>query len=89
MDVGRTLGYTIMGEDFIFGESKVPAKPPDFEFGKKWWHVAQKLLFAGKIKSHRVEVRSGGLDGILSGLDDLKNGKVSGKKLVYQISDEK
>jgi len=87
VDVVMTLAYTIVGEEFTFGGRKIPAKPQDFEFGKKWWSVAQKLLYEGKIKPHRVEVRQGGLDGILSGLDDLKNGKVSGKKLVYMISD--
>ena len=89
VDVGMTLGYTIIGEEFTVRETVVPAKPQDFEFGKKWWPVAQKLLFEGKVKPHRVEVRPGGLDGILDGLDDLKNGKVSGKKLVYRISDTK
>jgi hypothetical protein len=89
VDVGYSLGYTIIGEEFVIMGMNFRAKPQDFEFGKKWWLVAQKLLYERKIKPHRVEVRPGGLDGILSGLDDLKNGKVSGKKLVYRISNDK
>jgi len=87
VNVGRTLGYTMIGDGFYLGGNKFPAKPQDFEFGKKWWSIAWKLLSEGKIKLHKVEVRPGGLDGILDGLDDLKNGKVSGKKLVCRISD--
>lgn len=89
VEVGLTLGYTIAGEGFTIRGNEIPAKPQDYEFGKKWWSVAEKLLCEGKVKPHRVEVRPNGLDGILSGLDDLKNGKVSGKKLVYRIGDAK
>ena len=63
VNVGRTLGYTMIGEEFYLGGNKFPAKPQDFEFGKKWWSIAW------------------------SGLDDLKNGKVSGKTLVCRIND--
>lgn len=49
--------------------------------------VMQALLDEGKIKSHPVSVGMGGLDGVLGGLEELKGGKVSGKKLVYRIAD--
>jgi NADPH:quinone reductase-like Zn-dependent oxidoreductase len=87
VDVGFTLAYTIWGEDVVFRGTKIPTKPEDFEFAKKFWDTTEKLLAEGKIKTHRAEVRPGGLDGILSGLDDLEHQRVSGKKLVYRIGE--
>lgn len=39
--------------------------------------TAEKLFAEGKLKTHHAEVRPGGLDGITSELDDLKDEKVS------------
>jgi NADPH:quinone reductase-like Zn-dependent oxidoreductase len=78
---GFTLGYTAFGENF---SDKYPASQTDFEFSVKFWKVAADLLNEGKIKPHPTEVR-GGLEDIPQGLKDLKDGKVSGKKLVYRI----
>lgn len=50
-----------------------------------FWNMAEKLFAEGKVKAHPKEVRSGGLEGIFGGLNDLKTGKVSGTKLVYKI----
>jgi NADPH:quinone reductase-like Zn-dependent oxidoreductase len=83
-----TLGYTALGEAFHkFGKDSA-AKPEDFAFSSKFSELSQKLIEDKKIKPHRHEVREGGLDGILAGLDDMKNGKISGVKVVYRISDE-
>lgn len=84
-----TLGYTIFGEAFEkgFGPGEFPAKPEDYEFGKKFWKLAEGLLAEGKFKVHRPDVRSGGLEDVLDGLEELRLGKVSGKKLVYKIGD--
>ena len=49
--------------------------------------VADPLIAEGKIKVHPPEVRGEGLKGVLSGLQDLKAGKVSGKKLVYRVEE--
>lgn len=38
----------------------------------------------GKIKVHKPRVGSG-MENILDGLDQLKNNKVSGEKLVYRL----
>lgn len=78
---GWTLGYTALGEVF---SDKVPAKPEDYEFGVKFWRAAEELLNNGSIKAHPTLVRDG-LEGVPRGLDDLKDGKVSGKKLVYRV----
>ncbi|KAJ5718379.1 hypothetical protein N7488_004025 [Penicillium malachiteum] len=82
-----TLGYTIIGEAFSFGPNPIPAKPEDLAFGAKWWVEAEKLLAAGTIKVHPPKVNPGGLKGVLDGLQLLKEDKVSGEKLVYNVSE--
>ncbi|EUC27697.1 hypothetical protein COCCADRAFT_111014 [Bipolaris zeicola 26-R-13] len=76
-----TLGYTALGERF---NERLDAKPQDYEFGVKFWKRAQELIESGKIKPHPAEVRDG-LAGVPQGLLDLKDGKVSGVKLVYRV----
>ncbi|KAF2624513.1 zinc-binding oxidoreductase ToxD [Macroventuria anomochaeta] len=78
---GWTFAYTALGEKF---NDKVPAKPEDYEFGVKFWKAAEELFNSGKIKAHPTLVRDG-LEGVPQGLNDLKDGKVSGKKLVYRV----
>lgn len=80
-----TLAYTGVGEAFKKGPREFEAKPDHKEFQEKFWNVAAQLFEEGKLKVHKPDVRSGGLQGILQGLDDLKSGKVSGTKLVYNL----
>ncbi|EAW06525.1 zinc-binding alcohol dehydrogenase family protein [Aspergillus clavatus NRRL 1] len=82
-----TLAYTAIGEAFKFGPQPFPARPEDSEFAQKFWSLAEKLLAEGKIKVHQVKVCSGGLKGVLDGLQSMREGKVSGEKLVYNVSE--
>jgi len=83
---GYTLGYTVTGEFCKFqGRSELPAKPEDFEFGKGHIALCDRLLAEGKIRAIPTDVRRGGLEKIHEGLDDLRNGRVSGKKIVYEV----
>ena len=59
----------------------------DKEFQERFWNAATELFADGRLIVHSKDVRQGGLQGILGGLDELRNGKVSGKKLVYQIGE--
>jgi hypothetical protein len=63
----------------------MPAKPQDFQFAKTFWELATKLLASQRLTVHPVEVGSGGLEGVLDGMNQLKEGKVSGVKLVYRV----
>lgn len=86
VQLGYTLGYTVVGERFTFAADKeVPAKPEDFEFGKKHIEMCDGLLAEGKIRAVPTDVRNGGLQKIHEGLDDLTNGRVSGRKIVYKV----
>ncbi|KAF2123881.1 GroES-like protein [Dothidotthia symphoricarpi CBS 119687] len=76
-----TLGYTALGEKY---SNMFPANQADYEFGCRFWKLAESLVSSGKIKPHPKEVRRG-LDGIPQGLKDLEDGKVSGVKLVYTV----
>ena len=80
--INFTLAYTALGEKYT---NQFPRNQVDYEFAVKFWKVTEGLLNSGKIKAHPAEVREGGLKAIPQGLKDLKDGKVSGVKLVYKI----
>lgn len=82
-----TMLYTIWGEYFKSGDVEWLASTEDFEWMKSFLPMAEKLIAEGKVKPHRVVVRKGGLEGVIDGLKDLKNGVNSGGKLVYRIRD--
>lgn len=80
-----TIMYTMFGEEFKKWSHTFPASKDDFEFGKMWMGLTEELVAEGKIKPHPKKLGSGGLEGVLSGLEEMKAGKVSGEKLVYRI----
>ncbi|OAL21982.1 hypothetical protein AYO22_07579 [Fonsecaea multimorphosa] len=83
----RTLMYTIFGEPFSFGKTQIPAVPEDFEYTKKFLAMVEGLLKDGKLRPHKEKVGKGGLEGVIKGMEDQKNGKVSGEKLVYLVEE--
>ena len=48
---------------------EVSAKLQDFEFAKEFWNLATELLASKQVIVHPVEVGSGGLAGVLGGLN--------------------
>lgn len=82
-----TLAYTAAGEAFKFGDIPFPAKPEDKEHAEKFISIAESLLAQGKVKVHPPKVGKDGLKGVLEGLQLLKEDKVSGVKLVYNVSE--
>lgn len=81
-----TLAYTAFGEPFD-KYIHFPAVPKDFEFATTFWALTEELFRDGKLKAARPIVNRGGkgLEGVLVGLQELKEGKVSGGKLVYTL----
>ncbi|TAQ90375.1 hypothetical protein B7494_g1326 [Chlorociboria aeruginascens] len=81
------LGLTIYGKkvalDGVYGRDPLP---DDYEFGKEWFAVSQRLLNAGRVRSHPVREGNGGFEGVLGAVDGLRRGGVSGYKLVYAIA---
>jgi hypothetical protein len=56
----------------------------DFEFMKRWSLIAESIIAEGKINVHFPKVEKG-LIGVLEGMDLMKDGRVSGSKLVYTL----
>lgn len=79
------LGYTAFGEAFERGQSKFPASREDAAFAASFWELSARLLAEKKLRPTRPTVDQGGkgLQGVIVGLDNLRQGKVSGTKLVY------
>lgn len=46
-----------------------------------------RILESGLVQPNRTRVEEGGLNGVLSGLDDMRNNRVSGEKLVYKVTE--
>lgn len=82
-----TLAYTAIGEAFSIAGNEIPAAPGDLEFAKSFWELSRGLLADGKVVVHRPSVNKygSGLDGVMNGLDALRDGKVSGEKLVFTL----
>jgi hypothetical protein len=87
-----SLGYTTTGEYFEFNIN--PQKPrvfeastEDWEFAKSWAVEFEKILAEGKLHVNEPRIGKGGLKGTLDGMDDLRHGRVSGTRLVYQVED--
>jgi len=80
-----TLAYTAIGEDFDLFGKKWTANPDHLRFSAMFWKLAEGLLAKEKIKTHPVDARDGGLEGVLRGLDEMRQGKVRGRKLVYRL----
>ena len=80
-----TLAYSAVGEPFDKGFAKSDGSKEDFDFAAKTWvPIAEKYLMEGKVQVHKPRVGTG-IENILDGLDQLKNNKVSGEKLVYKL----
>ena len=81
-----TLMYEIFGERFVKQKETSP-KPDEFEFAKTFWEASRQLLEEGKLKAPRIVTNRGGngLEGVLKGMDELRENKVSGEKLVYTL----
>jgi NADPH:quinone reductase-like Zn-dependent oxidoreductase len=84
----QTLGYSFLGEEYTqFGVTH-PANLEDLEFSTRFAEVAQALMANAKIKAHSLDVRDGGFEAVERGIADLRQKKVSGKKIVIRVGEE-
>lgn len=70
----------------MFGQH-FPAEPENYIVASTFTDVAAKLYAEGKLLPHPPKVGAGGLEGVLEGMQFMKEGKVSGVKLVYRIDE--
>ncbi|RDW76189.1 hypothetical protein BP5796_07010 [Coleophoma crateriformis] len=81
--------YTLLGDPVrLAGVYARPANPGDRKFSSLWYPLAERLIAEGKLKHHPIEIKSGGLLGVMDGIDELRTGMVKGKKLVYLLDSE-
>ncbi|KAK5166445.1 uncharacterized protein LTR77_007988 [Saxophila tyrrhenica] len=86
IEAKMTLSLAVFGKEYGYGEQVFPGNPPDFEYGKKLYAIAEKLLHEGKLKVHTPKISNTGLEGVLNeGLEMMKAGKAGGVKLVYKL----
>ena len=85
VDSSLVTSFEIFGKQFFFGPTAFPVRVGAFEFAKELMQSATKLITEGKLKPHKQDVREGGLDAVLKGLDDLRAGKIRGAKVVVKV----
>lgn len=81
------LAAEVYGEQIELGHDAYdrPASADKHELAVRCMAMMQRLLDAGVLRSHPIEILQGGLQGAREGLDVLGKGGVSGKKLVAII----
>jgi aspyridone synthetase trans-acting enoyl reductase len=67
------------------GPYKRRERPQDVAFETDWFSRVQELLDCGLVRPHPVRVMQGGLEALVEGINEVRLGKVSGEKLVYNI----
>lgn len=80
------LGYTVFGQNVeLGGNYAVVADPEDKKFAAFWMSRMEEMLAAGQLQPHPIKTQPDGLLGIIRDLDLIRDGAVSGKKLVYSL----
>ncbi|KAH7325695.1 chaperonin 10-like protein [Stachybotrys elegans] len=80
------LGYYAFGEDFqCFDYFFWEAKQDEYEYLQRFVPIFWGALASGKVKPPRLFINQGGsgLEGVIAGMEYLRQGKVRGGKLVY------
>ncbi|KAF2832600.1 GroES-like protein [Ophiobolus disseminans] len=81
--------YTQFGEPVAWAAPyNFDARPGDRRCAEAWYALAQRLLDGGLLEPHPQEERAGGLAAVAGGMQEVRQGLVRGKKLVYPIAQE-
>ena len=81
-----TLIYTSLGRTFTLGTSLFPASPEDRDHMAQFLQKVPELVESGQISPNPTKLLQGGLEGINAGLQYMMEGKNSGEKIVYRVS---
>ncbi|GAW16228.1 hypothetical protein ANO14919_056510 [Xylariales sp. No.14919] len=82
------MGPAVVGREIAWKDPYYIKPDLDLRaFGVEWFRTAQHMLDEGEIKPHpiRVDTRVG-LEAVLEGIEILRQGGLSGEKLVYRIN---
>ncbi|KAK4108075.1 alcohol dehydrogenase GroES-like domain-containing protein [Canariomyces notabilis] len=84
MDMPMT--YVVMGREVkLDGPYYREADQAKFDLGARWAKEVQTLVDEGRLKCHPAREIPGKWQGIIQGLDMIKNGQVRGQKLVVRV----
>lgn len=82
----RALGPILYGEGSLwpppYGR---PPNPDDLIYGTQLFAIAQKLLDEGRLTHHPVKKIGGGLEGVLKGMEMVRQGQLKGEKCVVTV----
>ena len=53
----------------------------------RFWEISSKLIASAQLAVHPPKVGKDGLQGVLDGMEKLREGKVPGVKLVYRVDE--
>jgi hypothetical protein len=82
------MGGAIAGKGVELPEPYgIPPRPEIGVWARSWYRTLQILIHEGKLRPSPVEVIPGRFEGILRGLEMLKSGEVSGKKLIVSLEE--
>ncbi|KAJ5105587.1 chaperonin 10-like protein [Penicillium alfredii] len=79
--------FKIFGDAFWYGDTWFPACMEDRAFAEEFLAMTESLLEERSLLAHPVEIGENGLLGIFDGLQRMRDGRVSGRKLVYRIKE--
>ena len=77
-------GQALMAETYKASTGIAKRKPEEKELRSRFFRLALELLDEGKILPSPVEIREG-LEGALSGIEDLRKGSISGRKIISRL----
>ncbi|KAI0723729.1 GroES-like protein [Cerioporus squamosus] len=83
--VTETLLYSVNGRPFSLGPMQFPAQPQDRAHMVAFLKQLPQLVRDGAVKPIPVKLWEGGLEEVLSGLQYMREGKVSAEKIVYRV----
>ncbi|KAJ5717286.1 alcohol dehydrogenase [Penicillium malachiteum] len=84
IEIGVTFFGTVHAQSTPFSDLKCEE---DVDFGYALFRLMGKWLAEGKISGHPYQVLPNGLASVGHGLQSLKDGKISAKKLIYRVAD--
>lgn len=80
------VAFTVFGAPVKFGGVYGrPVMPRHRELAPRLFALVEILLEQGMLKAPPFEVRSGGLEAVAGGIDDVRKGRTNGGKLVYLL----
>ncbi|PYI20234.1 GroES-like protein [Aspergillus violaceofuscus CBS 115571] len=79
--------FTQFGREIVGWEApyNLLARPADRAAAERWYAAMEAVLAEGKLVTHPVQEESGGLQGVIGGIDAVRRGQAAGFKLVYPI----